>query len=575
MKELVFNIAEVFDSSNSAGVLRQYNCQSYYIPSYQRGYKWSSDESGGVSILLNDLINSFEKERKEYYLQYITVKKVTIESDQQLEVIDGQQRLTTLSIIISVISEILNQSNISDNKLVYASRSNFFESHIYNKSSLAFLINTSWEELIKKFPELNTQDIYYIVQASKKCSKFFKTGKLKKNDQLVQFYNYLIFNVKLIINSVEKHIKSEQVFKNLNSNKVNLTETELIKGLLITRIGRQTSNQTLSFKDISEVRLKIAIKWNEINHWAWQPDIKSFYFHKESDPMLALLRLVGLNLKEGISESKLKNEKLGLFNFFTNYNDLQAIYNQLYFTKETLSSWHYNSEIYHLLGFIITIKEGSKEINSFLKLMFKFKEKTILLKYLTKQKDKLLAVDDIEKINYNEHASEIFNLLLGINVFSKENSYRFNFRVFKKEKWSLEHIIPQNPKKEIQIEEEDIRIFRELINEDKLIQIDLNIKEENENIAEMYFEALKNEPIIQSIGNLCLLASPDNSSNGNKLFKEKRINILSRVQKGSFIPKHTFDVFGKMFSNAETNKMTLWTKKDINSNLEQIKSLLP
>ena len=62
------------------------------------------------------------------------------------------------------------------------------------------------------------------------------------SELLEDFYVYLLNNVKIIVNSVEKHIESETVFKNLNSNKVPLTEAELIKGLLITKVGRANNN---------------------------------------------------------------------------------------------------------------------------------------------------------------------------------------------------------------------------------------------------------------------------------------------------------------------------------------------
>ena len=62
------NIKEYFENGN------------FIIPNYQRGYKWASTENGAVTILLNDLWKAFEsyqnQERTEYYLQYITVKKI-------------------------------------------------------------------------------------------------------------------------------------------------------------------------------------------------------------------------------------------------------------------------------------------------------------------------------------------------------------------------------------------------------------------------------------------------------------------------------------------------------------------
>lgn len=73
MKELIFSIADIFNRDTQSGCLSQYDAKFYHIPPYQRGYKWSSDKNGGVTVLINDLWSAFNKskesDRKEYYLQ--------------------------------------------------------------------------------------------------------------------------------------------------------------------------------------------------------------------------------------------------------------------------------------------------------------------------------------------------------------------------------------------------------------------------------------------------------------------------------------------------------------------------
>lgn len=62
---------------------------SFYIPSYQRGYRWSETE---VVRLLDDI---YQNGKKNYCLQPVVVRK----KEDQYELIDGQQRLTTLYLI--------------------------------------------------------------------------------------------------------------------------------------------------------------------------------------------------------------------------------------------------------------------------------------------------------------------------------------------------------------------------------------------------------------------------------------------------------------------------------------------
>jgi hypothetical protein len=81
----------------------------------------------------------------------------------------------------------------------------------------------------------------------------------------------------------------------------------------------------------------------------------------------------------------------------------------------------------------------------------------------------------------------------------------------------------------------------------------------------LYYDALKSIGILDSIGNMCLLTGPDNSSNGNLFFKEKRANVLRLIQKSSFLPKHTFNVFSKMIDGMNSSDLSIWTRDDIKS----------
>ena len=83
--------------------LQEYN---FYIPSYQRGYRWSSKE---VIELLNDisnftprLVNDATDEKTWYCLQPIVIKEI---DNNKFEVIDGQQRLTTIYLILYYLNQ--------------------------------------------------------------------------------------------------------------------------------------------------------------------------------------------------------------------------------------------------------------------------------------------------------------------------------------------------------------------------------------------------------------------------------------------------------------------------------------
>ena len=94
MKAEEKSISEIFADNNS-----------YEIPNYQRPYSWNQDN---VSDLVNDINDAFENGVKEYFIGSI----ITIEKDvkKQFEVVDGQQRLTTITLIFSALRNLITKA---------------------------------------------------------------------------------------------------------------------------------------------------------------------------------------------------------------------------------------------------------------------------------------------------------------------------------------------------------------------------------------------------------------------------------------------------------------------------------
>jgi uncharacterized protein with ParB-like and HNH nuclease domain len=579
MKELIFSIADIFNSDTQSGCLSQYDAKFYHIPPYQRGYKWSSDKNGGVTVLINDLWSAFNKskesDRKEYYLQYITVKPIQTDKGKCLEVIDGQQRLTTLSIMLSVISSELEHENIATGKLDYAIRGNFFTEHIYRTEGLKTIVQLSWDYFKSENTDLNKQDIFYMHAAARKCSETFGSTQYKK--ELEAFYQFLLINVKLIVNSVESHIDSETVFRNLNSNKVPLTEAELIKGLLITKVGRQTQkNHTKNFQEIIEVRSNIGRRWDELSSWANRPDISSFYFNNHSDAMGQLLKLTAKYLedKDHKLEKGASASDLTIFNFYLNREGFIESFQALVEIKNKLDNLFDKTIIYNLLGFARYHKSSAHNNLTFLVGLLKNESKRRIEDDLKSKRENLLKGIKPSELSYSENNDEIHQVLLALNVFIEgQQSIRFDFYNYEKQKWSLEHIFPQTPEglKKVLTEEGKNAII-DLLGETITQEVrDVLAKEtRTDPEKEIYYKALNEHPALNSLGNMCLLTGGDNASNGNKFFNEKRENILKLIRKGSFVPRHTFDVFSKMFPNAAIEDMKVWTVVDIDANLKHI-----
>lgn len=564
MAELIYNIRNVF-SQNKQGCLVDYNCEYYHIASYQRGYKWGSDENGAVSILLEDLKTAFLKSKNnqrmsDYYLQYITLKKD--EQTKYLEVIDGQQRLTTLSIFLSVFSTILDIPNIAHARLDYAVRSNFFKNYIYNKNELDKLLTMQWNHVnglvFDEHTIINNQDTFYIFHALKKTNTFLLTFDRM---ELEEFYNYILHHVLIIVNVVE-HVSSERVFSNLNSNKVPLTESELIKALFITRYGRLNQGiEKKTFREVQEQRLVLGRRWDEIENWVNDERVKSFYFNKNVDPMFGFLTLVAKSIENKKFEERTNHNEL--FNFFNDI-DIVKIKEQLYHVYWILKDWLDDSIIYNRLGFIFFHRGAKKDISDYID-QFNYNSKQIFYNLLLEEIKQLLAID-IEGVDYAEDREAIHKILLAVNVFSSDK--KFDFYKFLDEKWTLEHIFPQTPegKKNI-LTDQDKKYIIDLVNkEDKKRVKELLAKEKrNKNEKDEYKEALIKSGYIHSLGNLCLLSNVDNILNGCGFYEEKRTKILKRIKNGGFVPSHTIEVFTKSIFEEQPGDFTRWTKENIES----------
>lgn len=82
--------------------------KKYIIPAYQRPYSWSSDNA---EQLIDDIYQSYLSEDKEYFIgSMICINK----GNNTFEVVDGQQRLTTLSLIVSELKKLIEHQGVKD-----------------------------------------------------------------------------------------------------------------------------------------------------------------------------------------------------------------------------------------------------------------------------------------------------------------------------------------------------------------------------------------------------------------------------------------------------------------------------
>ena len=144
----------------------------FFIPSYQRGYRWTKRQ---VKDLLNDIKEFSDVNKNTWYcLQPIVVKK----NENKWDVIDGQQRLTTIYLILHYLNQQSEEDRIKPFELDFETR----------EGSAHYLEN----ELGKKEVDETNIDYFHISVAYQTIKEWFKENKVGERFKSVFYEDYLV-----------------------------------------------------------------------------------------------------------------------------------------------------------------------------------------------------------------------------------------------------------------------------------------------------------------------------------------------------------------------------------------------
>ncbi|WP_316783814.1 DUF262 domain-containing protein [Pedobacter frigiditerrae] len=580
--KLLYTISEIF---NDNGYLSEKNKEYFNIPHYQRGYKW---EPNNVNKLLTDIDNFIAGDGKFYCLQNITI----VANNNVFNVIDGQQRLTTLTIILSYLGEkLLVNKKVRFPQNSIRKYSNQFLNEIVTRKDLEFPAVT-WEDYVEKFPEYDLQDIGHMFNVYRAIEGWFE-AKNKENQifAIDKFLNKLLHDVKIIVNEVDGQTSEEKVFGNLNSKRIPLDGSDLIRAILITRVAREEARKETDLKNIiyvNERRVKLGWELDQINNWWGSENIKGYFskfvsvkseliggdkklFNEEHYPINYLYLLY--------AETKGKN-KLTLDLIEQHTNSAIALYKEILKLHYTLQDWYSNKEIYHYLGFLFNVRGKNKA--NFREIWINWQtvaSRDEFIEYLKSSMKKCFLGNDEELIDFKDHNTNWYEdkenelvmslVLMDVIQSIKENQPNLPFNFFHKDKNDIEHIFPKKPKelknKKAYIDflnkfEKDQTKHFNLKNYDKLIQ-----SEKYQLQLENHIDRTIAEYKINAIGNLVLLYNSLNRSISNSIYSEKRSRIIEYYSLGHFIQPHTFKVFTRDFNdpNQKNRDFEYWVNDDI------------
>ncbi len=535
--------------------LQEFN---FYIPSYQRGYRWTPNE---VEDLLNDISEFIPRivddsdEKTWYCLQPIVVKK---KEDGQFEVIDGQQRLTTIYLILHYINSRYREP-MKLFELNYETREN----------STAFL-----EKLTKEIDDDSNIDFFHISNAYKKICEWFDNPNFNIND----FESKFKFDSKVIwYESSEEDAIA--IFTRINIGKIPLTNAELIKALFLNSSNFDKKKN----EKIKQKQFEISSEWDNIEQ-AFHNN-RFWYFLNENNVATNRIEFIF----DLINDKKDSTDNYSTFRFFNkkfinkNQKTIEANWLEIKKYFQRFQEWFEERDLYHKIGYLIAIESITiSKLYSESSLLTKTEFRDLLD---TTIKSDLKNIR-LESLQYGDKRVKkvllLYNILTMLNN-ENDNSY-FPFDIYKNEKWDIEHItsitdsIPQKKKEWLH----DAKIFIDDSQKDgqelktRAEECDYDNDEEFESlfkdIVQHFNYHLKDEDI-NDISNLSLLDSETNRGYKNAVFPLKRKTIIDREKEGTFIPICTRNVFLKYFS-AYPPKISFWTQEDRENYYKDLENVL-
>lgn len=219
---------------------------AFWIPSYQRPYSWGTEQA---ELLVQDLLDFQEVKTEDgYFLGSIVVIKP--EQQAAAEVIDGQQRLTTLTILIACLAERareLGEDDLGDYlSWLYEKGNKILNVPYKPRLTLREQDKKFFEQYIQglKIDDLGTLDIVKLnTDAQRNIAKnalFLKKvirERFTSTDALSGFASFLMNECYLVVVSTPTQESAFRVFSTMNSRGVDLRPTDIIKARVLGEIA--------------------------------------------------------------------------------------------------------------------------------------------------------------------------------------------------------------------------------------------------------------------------------------------------------------------------------------------------
>ncbi len=595
-------------------VLSELRDMQFTIPFLQRGYKWTDTH---VEKLLLDLKEFIDSGKPMYCLQPLAVAKGG--DEKQWRVLDGQQRLTTLFMLHFYLFRCkpytLNFERDGDD---FANRRDFLE-HINERSEAG----AQW-----------SIDCHFFYKAYKKIESTFATNEAfagyKDKFRTLLNAEPTQSSVQVLWYVVDAE-KEHQIFSHLNTGKIQLTNTELIKALFLNRASGLPQHQ----------RAEAATHFDQMAQAMQNNSFWAMFCTREPEKGQVRMDFLFNLVAEGATEDKCSvNPRWSFENYFDSpeHGTLAEKWAQVRHTFLRMWDMYNDIEVYHYVGFLAYCHQRN-ELHNARKLLKWHRESTHtqFLKRLQDEIKHIVCTDDlksVESYSYGTDKKQLRQLFLLHNIetiisnyctLNQSNSLQqgyehFPFELLHCQAWDIEHIASATDcdfanKKDRQIwlkgksneissfilgklvkadNEKETEVWQGLqkrcnkladnhdhsADEFNTFCRDFNSKyvtlvntDKSEIIAEEPEQKQEGDNTIykNNIGNITLLDAHTNRSYQNAIFPRKRCCV---IEAKTYIPPCTRAVFYKTYRKDAALNMNDWTQSDARAYVDDIKAKL-
>lgn len=619
------------DNSNQIPMrsFSQLKGETFLIPSQQRGYKWTP---ANIKELISDLwefINSPSNKRM-YCLQPLAIvpqedvcSSCGLPLNIKYSVLDGQQRLTTLFLLYKYLTgeNAYTFSYIRDNN----------EDESFNRWD--FMRNITSEDNIELADK--QIDLFYIYRAFKTIEECFeRSNELScEKDVKSKFIELLDDKTNKSVQLIWYEVKPEkahETFRNLNSGKISLTNTELIKALFLNRVsGLKEYVKENAARQFDEMEQTM----NKDHFWAMLSSEEPRFPQTRMDLLF--------NLVAGVKEEDAEKDFRCSFRWFANSSkpSLDEKWKQVRHTFLRLLDMYENTYTYHYIGYLTYCNKGGSRYVFLQDILHKSRimKKTEFISELRSQirntinPKNTLTISSFEYdpketkslrrfflLHNIETILQKFEKLKGNKDLDLQHEYeQFPFELLHKQNWDIEHITSQTDTsfkndqdrndwlesvmsdypKYFEYEDDKIEAnfetcrkaqIKHYLNQYKANKSKSNfdhlyktvIMYNDEQEKDHIKEEDKNQP-----GNLVLLDSHTNRSFHNSLFpRKRRIVVIANGLKSPddeehnvvqvYIPPCTMQCFTKAYSKKSDTKLNAWLQSDADAYIKDIQQKL-